>query len=182
MQILCLGLSYHTAPVEVRERLAYSPRSLQAALARFGCGRQDGHPYDLIELVILSTCNRLELYAVSHAAQFAGLIEFASETTGVPSAAFTAHLYQYQAAEAVQHLLRVAAGLDSMVLGEPQILGQVTDAYETARGQGATGTVLSALLRSAIHSSTEGRRYTLRDTPLHTALYHPAEETLTLWR
>jgi len=160
MQILCLGLSYHTAPVDLRERLHYSPRSLQAALARFGCGRHDGHPDDLVELAILSTCNRLELYAVSHAAQFEGLIEFISETTDVPSAAFTPHLYQYQAAEAVQHLLRVAAGLDSMILGEPQILGQVTDAYEVARGQGATGPVLSALLRSAIHSGKRARTET----------------------
>lgn len=160
MQILCLGLSYHTAPVELRERLDYSPLSLQAALARFGCGRHEGHPYDLIELAILSTCNRLELYAVSHAAQFEGLIELVSETTGVPSAAFTAHLYQYQATEAVHHLLQVAAGLDSMILGEPQILGQVTDAYEVARGQGATGPVLSALLRSAIHTGKRARTET----------------------
>jgi glutamyl-tRNA reductase len=160
MQILCLGLSYHTAPVELREQLNYSPHSLQAALARFGCGRHEGHPYDLVELAILSTCNRLELYAVSHTAQFEGLIEFVSETTDVPSTAFAAHLYQYQAAEAIQHLLRVAAGLDSMILGEPQILGQVTDAYEVARGQGATGPILSALLRSAIHTGKRARTET----------------------
>jgi glutamyl-tRNA reductase len=160
MQILCLGLSHHTAPVEVRERLQYSPDALRATLARCGCGRE-AHPPSISELVILSTCNRLELYAAVSGAQgsaeeraesalFAPLLSFIAETRSMPVAEFETHLYQHEGPEAVEHLCRVAAGLDSMILGEPQILGQVTEAYQEALGQGAVGPVLSALFRTAI--------------------------------
>lgn len=159
MHILCLGLSHHTAPLEVRERLHYSPGALKAALARFGC---DHHcrPPELAEVAILSTCNRLEIYAVSHTARFEPLIDFIADTTGVARPEFEPHVYRYAAHEAVLHLNRVAAGLDSMILGEPQILGQVTDAYELGLSQGAIGPVLSALLRAAIHTGKRARTET----------------------
>ena len=159
MQILCLGLSHHATPVEVREQLHYSPSALKAALARFGCGH-NCRPAGLIELAILSTCNRLELYAVSHADRFEPLIEFIADTTGVSARDFEPHLYRYLNDDAVLHLKRVAAGLDSMILGEPQILGQVTEAYELGLSQRAVGPVLSALLRAAIHTGKRARTET----------------------
>ncbi len=159
MQILCLGLSHHTAPLDLRERLHYSPSALKAALARLGCGHAS-RPADFIELAILSTCNRLEIYAVSHADRFDPLIEFVADTTGVPRREFEPHLYRHLNADAVQHLNRVAAGLDSMILGEPQILGQVTEAYELGLSQRSIGPVLSALMRAAIHTGKRARTET----------------------
>lgn len=159
MQILCVGLSHHATPLDVRERLHYSPTALKAALARFGCGHHC-RPADLLELAILSTCNRLELYAVAHADRFEPLIDFVAETTGVPRPEFEPYLYRHLNAEAVRHLNRVAAGLDSMILGEPQILGQVTEAYELGLSQRAVGAVLSALLRAAIHTGKRARTET----------------------
>lgn len=159
MEIICIGLSHHTAPVELRERLTYSPEALRAALARFGCGLGQ-QPINLTELAILSTCNRLEVYAAGHTDQVEELIKFVSETTGVPAAEFAAQLYQYTHAAVAQHLSRVASGLDSMILGEPQILGQVTDAYGLALSQQSIGPVLSALFRSAIHTGKRARTET----------------------
>ena len=168
MHILCLGLSHHTTPVEVRERLQYSPAARQAALARFGCGR-GAHSPGVAELVILSTCNRLELYAaVSGTGEtggdgrthFAPLLDFLAETRDLSVTEFEAHLYRREGPEAVEHLCRVAAGLDSMILGEPQILGQVTEAYQEALGQGAIGPVLSAFFRTAIRVGKRTRTET----------------------
>ena len=170
MQIICLGLSHHTAPVELRERLAYSHAALQAALARCGCGR-DAHLQGVAELVILSTCNRLELYAAvsglrgsaeeaEESVLFSPLLSFIAETRSLPVAEFEAHLYHHEGREAVEHLCRVAAGLDSMILGEPQVLGQVTEAYQAALGHGAIGPVLSVLFRTAIHAGKRARTET----------------------
>ena len=169
MHILCLGLSHHTASVELRERLNYSHTALSAALSRFGCGRS-ARPQGLAELVILSTCNRLELYAAvpetrltdGDEALFAPLLDFLVETRSVPCADFAvqAHLFRYAGAEAVEHLCRVAAGLDSMILGEPQILGQVTEAYRAALAHGAAGPILSALFRAASRAGKRARTET----------------------
>ncbi len=169
MTILCLGLSHKTSPVELRERLNFTSTSLRAALARFGCGR-DARPAGISELAILSTCNRLELYACVHSAEaqgaqtaddvFAPLLDFVVEARGLPAAEFEAHLYRHAGRDAVTHLCRVAAGLDSMILGEPQILGQVFEAREMARAQGAAGPVLSALFRTAIRAGKRARAET----------------------
>lgn len=157
MPLICLGLSHHTAPLALREQLAYPPAALHAALARFGCG-QDSRPGSLSELVILSTCNRTELYAL-HAAdeapEFAPLRAFLAETRGVPTETLGTALYTLSGAAVVTHLCRVAAGLESMVLGEPQILGQVADARQQALAHGAAGPVLARLFLTAIRA---GRR------------------------
>jgi glutamyl-tRNA reductase len=159
MHILCLGLNHHTAPVELRERLTFSPTALKAALARWGCG--DGaRPAGTAEGAILSTCNRLEVYAVAHDVEAAdGLRAFLAEARRL-SADLSLPFYTYVDEMAVQHLFRVAAGLDSMILGEPQILGQVLEAYEAARGQGAAGPVLAALFRRAAHAGKRARTET----------------------
>jgi len=157
MHIHCLGINHTTASVSLRERLAFNDDSLRAALARLGCGGLD----DLYsELVILSTCNRIELYAISARFETDALKLFLSEARGVPADEFTPHLYKFLDEDAIRHLLRVASGLDSLVLGEPQILGQVTNALEQARGAGSSGPLLSRLFQRAIHAGKRARTET----------------------
>ena len=157
MHIHCLGINHITASVSLRERLAFNEDSLRAALARLGCGGMDNL---FSELVILSTCNRIELYAVSPRLDPDLLKLFLSEARGVPADEFTPHLYHYCDEDAIRHLLRVASGLDSLVLGEPQILGQVTNALEQARGAGSSGPMLSRLFQRAIHAGKRARTET----------------------
>lgn len=157
--ILCLGLNHATCSVSLRERLAYDSHHLQAALARLGCG-DDPDWSGIKELVILSTCNRVELYAVAAEPILDILEAFLSETQHYPQSEFTEALYRLQDKEAVLHLLEVAAGLDSIVLGETQILGQVTDAYAAARRHGTAGKILSRLFQVAIHAGKRARTET----------------------
>ncbi len=153
--IYCLGLNHQTTSVALREKLAFSEEHIQAALARLGCG--DG--FDGIrEMVILSTCNRVEVYAV--APRVDSLIEFISETSRVPGTEFERHVYHHQDLDAAHHLFRVAAGLDSLVIGEPQILGQVTRALELARSQNASGPLLNRMFQNAIHAGKRARTET----------------------
>jgi len=120
------------------------------------------HLEDVKEGVILSTCNRLEVYTLVRNPQVAqkAIIKFLSRSCDIPAEAFVDYLYIYRDEEAICHLMRVAAGLDSMVLGEPQILGQLTEAFEAALSQRAAGTVLSALFRAAIHTGKRVRTET----------------------
>jgi glutamyl-tRNA reductase len=162
MKILLIGLSHKTAPVEVRERLSFSSTMLRSALTHFDHTHAQAHLNEVREGVILSTCNRLEVYALVRDAEIAqqAIVNFLSRACAVHPELFVNHLYTYEDDQAVQHLFRVGAGLDSMVLGEPQILGQITDAYEAALSQGAAGTVLSALCRAAIHAGKRVRTET----------------------
>lgn len=153
--ILCLGLSHHTAGLSLRERLAFTAVEAQAALARPG-----GAADSIKELVLLSTCHRVELYAAATGRDFQALERFLSEARGVPVEAFSDCLYRYTGEAAIDHLFRVAAGLDSLVLGEPQILGQVTEALELARGQGAAGPLLTRLFHAALHAGRRARAET----------------------
>ena len=156
MYIHCLGLNHTTAPVHIREKLSFSEDQVRAALARLGCGGI----HSVAELIILSTCNRVELYAVSSQNSFSALENFLSETRGVSIGELKQHLYHFADAEAVAHLFKVASGLDSLVLGEPQILGQVTHSLELARGQNTTGSLLNRLFQSAIHTGKRVRTET----------------------
>lgn len=164
MSLLALSITHHTAPVALRDRLTYSPGALAAALARAGCGRAEGL-CPISELVILSTCNRLELYAVvpgslGSEAAWTGLAEFMGETLGLKPGEFELHLVRRADGEAARHLCRVAAGLESMVLGESEILGQVADAHKAALSQRSTGPVLSALFLTAIRAGKRARTET----------------------
>ncbi len=162
MNILLVGLSYKTAPIEIREQHTFSPEVLRSALTHFGANHTRGQLEDVKEGVILSTCNRLEIYALVDDPRIAqnAIINFLGHTCGAPSKSFDDYLYTCHNEEAAHHLMRVASGLDSMVLGEPQILGQITDAYEAALAQQAAGTVLSALFRAAIHAGKRARTET----------------------
>jgi glutamyl-tRNA reductase len=157
--ILCVGISHRTASMSLRERLALPSDVVSALLSRFGCG-DDARPADVSELVILSTCNRLELYASGgeHASrQLLGLIE---QQTSVPRAELEPATYVLAGPDAVQHLCRTAAGLDSMVVGEPQILGQISNAFAAAVAQRAAGHALSTLFRGAIRAGRRARAET----------------------
>lgn len=150
MRLFAVGLSHRTAPIELRERVDFSRLGLSdalEALARRNIAR---------EMAILSTCNRSEVYVASDADQTVeGLFEFFAEYHDVPAADVTPHLYVHHGADAARHLLRVAAGLDSLVVGEPQILGQVKSAYAVASDANFTGTILNRLFHVAF---TAGKR------------------------
>jgi glutamyl-tRNA reductase len=157
MHIHCLGLNQTTAPVALREKLSLSEDVIRAALSRLGCGDE---LTVFVELIILSTCNRTELYAVSNELAFAQLETFLSDVRGIAVDQFSSHLYHLEDMGAARHLFDVTAGLDSLVIGEPQILGQVTRALELARGQNTAGPTLNRLFQSAIHAGKRARTET----------------------
>jgi glutamyl-tRNA reductase len=145
MQVLLLGVSHHTAPIDLRERLAFAPDRLPAALGMLA--QQPG----LGEIVLLSTCNRSETYVTCADAASAREVvsRFLTDYHGVPGETVQPHLYAQTDGDAVRHLFRVAAGLDSLVVGEPQILGQVKQAYAVATEQHCTGALLNRLFHQA---------------------------------
>ncbi len=147
-----LGVNHQTAPVALRERLAFDATSLPDALAAL-----QAMP-GVREAVLLSTCNRTELYAwIEGDGQV--LEDWLAERPG-ERLPLTHHLYRHRDVEAVQHLFRVAAGLDSLVLGEPQILGQVKDAWNAAREAGVLGSQLDRLFQQAFGTAKHTRTHT----------------------
>jgi glutamyl-tRNA reductase len=147
MNILLIGLSHKTAPVEVRERLSLTENRLGEALFRL-----KSHP-GIEEGLILSTCNRVEVCAVvsDTAKGLERVKEFLlSCNPAVPSEQITPSLYIYSGEEAIRHIFRVASSLDSMVVGEPQILGQLKDAFDRAMERKSTGIVLNKVFKKAI--------------------------------
>lgn len=146
MHVIAVGVNYHRAPIEVRERVSVSDYELEDFLV----GLQNTHT--VLEVVVLSTCNRTEIYAVvssAHAGQDY-LSTVLARRAGMSRADFAKHLYIYDGTSAVEHLMKVTCGLDSMVLGETQILGQVRSAYLVAQSMDATGVLLNQLFRRAI--------------------------------
>lgn len=142
MKFQLIGVNHRTAPVEVRERLAI-PESRLAEATRLLAG----HP-GVAEAMVLSTCNRVELLTRVHNGR-ADLRGFLGEYCGVDASAYASYLYECDDQEAVRHIFRVASSLDSMIVGEPQILGQVKEAYAVARAVGAVHSQLDALLTRA---------------------------------
>lgn len=145
MTLWVLGLNHQTAPVELRERVAFDAGSLPGALTALRALPQ------VEEAALLSTCNRTELYAIAHDGQ-ALANWLATHADGLD-----AYLYRHHDADAVRHLFRVATGLDSMVLGEPQILGQVKDAWASAREHGALGNRLDKLFQQTFAVAKRAR-------------------------
>ena len=157
MNLRAIGCNVSSAPVEIREKLAFDAAKLAFALAelpaRYGA-----------EAVVLGTCNRVELYVgrgESAAPLHAPLIaEFLAEVHGVPTKLIRPHLYEHADAEAVKHVFRVAASLDSVIVGEGQVAGQVKEAFEAAQAAGATGPLLNALFPAALRVSKRVRTET----------------------
>jgi glutamyl-tRNA reductase len=140
MAILAYGVSYRTAPLEVRERIAFPESGLGDALRAIRVAVPT-----LSEAVIVSTCNRTELYATLDPADEHLVGDWFSRHRPIAPAELSRIAYSYWDADAVRHLIRVAAGLDSQVLGEPQILGQIKTAYDIARSTGSLGPELNLL-------------------------------------
>lgn len=145
MTLWVLGLNHQTAPVDLRERIAFDAGSLPDALASLRALPQ------VHEAALLSTCNRTELYAVADDG------DVLATWLADHAAGLDAYLYRHREADAVRHLFRVATGLDSMVLGEPQILGQVKDAWASARQHGALGNQLDRLFQQTFSVAKRAR-------------------------
>jgi glutamyl-tRNA reductase len=144
MIVLVTGLNHRTAPVEVRERLAFEEQALADALA--GLRRLEG----VGEAMLLSTCNRVEIAVTAESeAAFDALARYLASARGVDPAWLGPHLYRHSDREAIRHLFRVASSLDSMVLGEPQILGQMKAAWAAARDAGTLEGFLDTVLSRA---------------------------------
>ncbi|MGZ4878465.1 MAG: glutamyl-tRNA reductase, partial [Candidatus Angelobacter sp.] len=141
MNFHVIGVNHNSAPLEVRERLAVPEAQLPDAIRSLV--QQPG----VDEGMVLSTCNRVEV--VTSTKQGADLRGFLGSYFGVSPTALDSHIYEFEQREAVRHVFRVASSLDSMVVGEPQILGQVKEAYAVARGMGAIHSGLEALLSRA---------------------------------
>lgn len=157
MHIINIGLNHAITPLALREKVAFNEEQVRAALARLTCGH--GNPEDQ-EMVILSTCNRVELYA-AHTKRDASFLEkFLAETHGLDVDELRPSLTHHYDRDAVDHLFKVASGLDSLVLGEPQILGQVTRALELARGIGTARALMTKLFNAAIHTGKRSRTET----------------------
>jgi glutamyl-tRNA reductase len=156
MKLLLTGLNHRTAPVEVRERIAFDERALPAALASL---RQCP---GLLEGMILSTCNRVEIAAtVDDHADASGAVEtFLAESRSVERSWVVPYLYRYDGSDAIRHLFRVAASLDSMVVGEPQILGQLKTAYALAKEHGALSGFLDLVMTRAFNVAKRVRSET----------------------
>ncbi len=152
MQVYALGINHHTAPLDIREQVAFDPAKLSLAL------------HDLLrarpvrEAAILSTCNRTELYCATN--EPAAAVDWLAEYHALPVRRIDPYLYQHPQRAAVRHMFRVASGLDSMVLGEPQILGQMKQAARVAEEAGTLGTLLNKLFQRTFAVAKEVRSTT----------------------
>ncbi len=152
--IVVVGLSHKTAPLGVREALAFAKEGLIEALGRL---RSE---VGLAEAMVLSTCNRVEIYGRANESVAPALVSFLADYHRRPAGELDPFLYCLEGEPAVRHAFRVAASLDSMVLGEPQILGQVKEAYQVAEKAGALGSVLNALRNRSIAAAKRARTET----------------------
>ncbi len=150
MNIFCIGLSHHTASVDVRERYVPSAQVERTLREAAGCS----------EALVLSTCNRVEVYGVAETRiESAAVMRALSAGNDAPADDAVA-FYRFDAAACVQHLFRVASGLDSMVVGETEVLGQAKQAYEKARSSGAAGPFLHRLFQRAFRVAKQVRTHT----------------------
>lgn len=158
MPIVVIGLNHKVAPVEVRERLAFGPERIPAILEEL----KHDDTARVNEVVLLSTCNRTEIYICTcdSSGSEMKLLEFLADHAKLPVDELRRMLYVRRGTEAAEHLMQVAAGLDSLVLGENEILGQVRSAGEMAQAAGTTGPILSALFRYAIQAGKRARSET----------------------
>lgn len=154
MAIFALGINHKTAPVALREKLAFAPEQVPEALQQLSATLR------LADAVILSTCNRTELYFSGDAEQSEQVLHWLAQFHQLNLAELQQHLYLYRDQDAVQHLMRVASGLDSLVLGEPQILGQVKQAYNQSRQAGTINPQFERLFQKTFSVAKEVRTET----------------------
>ncbi len=165
MPLALVGINHRTAPLALRERLALSVGE-QRALLENPSARAVARHAGLAELVLLSTCNRTELYAAADHADHRvaevprGMLELLAGAGGLEPEALLPHTYMHAGMDALRHLCTVAAGLDSMVLGESEVLGQVSQAHEAAARVGSIGPLLEEAFRSAVRAGRRARTET----------------------
>jgi glutamyl-tRNA reductase len=156
MHILMIGLNHKTAPVEIRERLTFNETDLGEAMKKLK------EKKSILENIVISTCNRTEIYAVVdqlHTGRYY-IQEFLSDWFGIDQTDFSSYLFFCEENKAVEHLFKVACGLDSMILGETQILGQVRSSFLLAQQTETTGTVFNHLFKQAITVAKRGHSET----------------------
>ncbi|MDI1230601.1 MAG: glutamyl-tRNA reductase [Methylobacter sp.] len=149
MTLLAVGINYNTAPVSIRERLSFPAEILGSSLQELW------HIKEISEAAILSTCNRTEFYCTSTTANKQILIDWVAQSKQINADDFMPYLYCYTDSDLIRHMFRVACGLDSMILGEPQILGQMKTAYQTAYDAGTLGKRLGRLFQ---HTFTAAKK------------------------
>ncbi|MEA2058935.1 MAG: glutamyl-tRNA reductase [Thermodesulfobacteriota bacterium] len=155
-EIVLLGINHKTAPVELRETLSFTEEEIVDTLDTLKCRK------GIDEVLLFSTCNRTEILIVTNTRDecIAGVEGFISKYKDIPMSTFAPSLYIYRGEQAVQHLFRVTSSLDSMIVGEPQILGQVKSAYRTATRCGSSGVILNRLLHKSFSIAKKVRRET----------------------
>jgi len=151
MSLLALGLNHKTAPLEIRERVAFAPDKLQQALNSLK--QVEG----VREAAIVSTCNRTELYCCLNGTSSQAVLSWFHQYHNIDAGQITSYLFQHQDRDAIKHLLRVSSGLDSLVLGEPQILGQIKTAYQAASQFGSLNQQLNKLFQHAFSVAKQVR-------------------------
>ena len=156
LDVLTFGLNHVSAPVAVRERVSFPGDLLKPALD----GLRSTFGASLREAAILSTCNRTEIYCAAEPHVSEHIPVWLADFNKLETGSLQPHLYRYQRNDAVRHAFRVASGLDSMVLGEPQILGQMKDAMRAANDAGSLGTLLHQLFQRTFSVAKEVRSQT----------------------
>ena len=151
MSLVAIGLNHNTAPVEVRERITFAPERIREAL------RDLRGDLSVPEATIVSTCNRTEIYCGMEDSRTPDLIDWLHHYHHAPNHSFSPFLFTHYDQQAAHHLMRVCSGLDSMILGEPQILGQIKQAYRDAGESGTVGKHLSLLFQSAFNVAKQIR-------------------------
>jgi glutamyl-tRNA reductase len=151
MTFLAVGINYNTAPVAVRERLSFPAETLYTSLKEL---RQ---VHEISEAAILSTCNRTELYCTASTADEQFLVDWVAQTKQIDADSFKPYLYTHADNQLIRHMFRVACGLDSMILGEPQILGQMKSAYQSACEAGTLGKHLGKLFQQTFSAAKKVR-------------------------
>ena len=151
MSLVAVGLNHQTAPVEIRERITFAPECINDALQQMQSDLQ------VPEATIVSTCNRTEIYCGMQSGQTEDVVSWLHDYHKAPRDTFLPFLFTHYDRDAAQHLMRVCSGLDSMILGEPQILGQIKQAFRTAGESGTVGRDLTLLFQSAFNVAKQVR-------------------------
>ncbi len=152
MELHLIGINHKTAPVEIREKIAIAPNHLNEALKFFFSFNDDGNA------VILSTCNRTEVYSICR--NYDGLFSFLESYFKISISDVKNYLYHFRGINAVEHIMRVSSGLDSMIIGEGQVLGQVKSSFNTAFKAGSTNAILNSVFNRAVNCGKRSRTET----------------------
>lgn len=152
MSFFALGVNHQTASVELREKVAFNPERLNELLS------QQCHHHELNDMVVVSTCNRTEIYAMAETADI--LLNWLAQSNKIDVKQLSNHVYCYENTEAVSHLMRVSSGLDSLMLGEPQILGQVKSALSYSRNVGVVSQQLNQIFEYVFYAAKRVRSET----------------------